>query len=65
MDERDIISIVWHQEDDQVDLIYAQGEPDRLVGSRTVVAELAENLGLVVVATPPGTIRWAPRPPTP
>jgi hypothetical protein len=58
MDEREITSVVWYQEDDQVDLIYAEGEPDRLVGTRTVVAELAENLGLVVVATPPGTIRW-------
>jgi hypothetical protein len=62
MDEREITSIVWHHEDDQVDLMYAEGKPDRLVGAQTVVADLAENLGLVVVATPPGTIRWE-RPP--
>ena len=64
MAEREIVSIVWHESDDQVDLVYAQGEADRLVGHRIVVAELAESAGLVVVPGPPRTICWArePRP---
>jgi hypothetical protein len=58
MAERDIDSIVWHQEGDQVDLHYLEGEPDRLVGAETVVAELADSVGLTIVPSPPGTIRW-------
>jgi hypothetical protein len=58
MAERDIASIVWHQEGDQVDLHYLEGEPDRLVGAETVVAELAASVGLTLVPSPPGTIRW-------
>ena len=55
MTEREITSIVWHQPGDQVDLIYGEGEPDHLVGSQSVAAELARSVGLVSVPTPPGT----------
>ena len=62
MAEREIASIVWHEESDRVDLIYVEGRPDRLIGARQVVAELAENVGLVSVPAPPGTVRWERRP---
>ncbi len=58
MAEREIASIVWHEANDQVDLIYLEGQPDRLIGARHVVAELAESVGLVSVPAPPGTARW-------
>ena len=58
MAERDIASIVWHKKGDQVDLHYVEGEPDRLVGAESVVAELADGVGLTLVPSPPGTIRW-------
>jgi hypothetical protein len=58
MTEREIASIVWHQVGDQVDLIYVEGEPDRLVGAQSVAAELAQSVGLTISSTPPGTIRW-------
>ncbi|HEY5024670.1 MAG TPA: hypothetical protein VII76_06820 [Acidimicrobiales bacterium] len=58
MAERDIVTIVWHQLDDQVVLFYAEGEPDHLVGAQPVVAELARSVGLKITPTPPGTIRW-------
>ena len=45
-----------------VDLVYDDGEPDRLVGTRAVVAELARSVGLVTVPAPPGTVRWARAP---
>ena len=59
MAEREIVSIVWYQEGDQVDVHYLEGEPDRLVGSETVVAQLADSVRLTIVPSPPGTIRWA------
>jgi len=60
--EREIASIVWHEDGEVVDLVYAEREPDHLVGTRAVVAELARSVGLVTVPAPPGTVRWA-RPP--
>ena len=58
MAEREIISIIWHQQGDQVDLVYLAGESDRLVGAQDVVAELARSVGLVSVPSASGTIRW-------
>ncbi len=62
MAEREIASIVWHEDGEVVDLVYDDGEPDRLVGTRAVVAELARSVGLVTVPAPPGTVRWARAP---
>jgi hypothetical protein len=56
--EREIVSIIWHQQGDQVDLVYLEGESDRLVGAQDVVAELARSAGLVSVPSASGTIRW-------
>ena len=61
MPEREIASIVWHERGEQVDLIYVEGEPDRLVGSRAVVTELALSVGLTTVPAPAGMIRWVRR----
>jgi hypothetical protein len=58
MAERDIVTIVWHELDDEVVLFYAEGEPDHLVGAQSVVAELARSVGLKISPAPPGTIRW-------
>jgi len=57
--DREITGIVWYEAGEVVDLVYLDGEPDRLVGTRAVVAELARSVGLVIVPAPPGTIRWA------
>jgi len=56
--EREIVSIIWHQRGDQVDLVYIEGESDRLVGAHDVVAELARSVGLISVPSASGTIRW-------
>jgi hypothetical protein len=61
MAEREIVGIVWHQLGDVVDLIYVDGGPDRLVGALPVVTELADSVGLVIVPTPSGTVRWIRR----
>lgn len=58
MAEREIVSIIWHERGDQVDLVYIEGESDRLVGARDVVAELARSVGLISVPSASGTIRW-------
>jgi hypothetical protein len=62
--EREIAIIEWREDGEVIDLVYSEGEPDRLVGTRAVVAELARSVGLVTVPAPSGTVRWA-RPPEP
>lgn len=58
MAELEIASIVWHEAGDRVELIYVEGHSEQLIGARHVVAELAENVGLVSAPGPPGTVRW-------
>ena len=58
MAEREITSIVWRHDGERIDVIYVDGEPDRLIGTRGVAAELAESVGLTVTPTPPGVVRW-------
>jgi hypothetical protein len=64
MAEREIASIVWHQVGHHIDVIYVEGEPDRITGAQIVATQLAESVGLAVVPTPPGTIRWIRHPET-
>lgn len=64
MAEREIASIVWHQHGHHIDVIYVEGEPDRITGAQIVATQLAESVGLAVVPTPPGTIRWTRHPET-
>jgi len=56
--EREISCVVWRHEGERIDVIYVDGEPDRLTGTRGVAAELAESVGLTVTPTPPGVERW-------
>jgi hypothetical protein len=47
-----------------LDVIYVEGEPDRIIGAQIVATQLAASVGLAIVPTPPGTIRWIRDPET-
>jgi hypothetical protein len=64
MAAREIASIVWHQFGHHIDVIYVEGEPDRIIGAEIVATQLAESVGLATVPTAPGTIRWIRNPET-
>jgi hypothetical protein len=64
MHEREIASIVWHQLGHRIEVIYVEGEPDHITGAQIVAAQLAESVGLAIVTTPPGTLRWVRDPET-
>jgi len=64
MAERQIASIVWHQSGHHIEVIYVEGEPDRMVGAEQVATELAENAGLRLVSTGDGKFRWTQDPDT-
>jgi hypothetical protein len=61
---REIASIIWHQLGHHIDVIYVEGEPDHIIGAQIVAAQLAESVGLAIVPTLPGTIRWIRHPET-
>jgi len=65
MAERGINSIVWHHGRDRIDVIYVEGDTDRLWGSESVAVVLANNAGLTAVSAPEGTRRWVRDPDDP
>ena len=64
MPEREIASIVWHQAGHHIDVIYVDGDPERLVRPEMYAAELALKEKLRVVPTADGTVRWVQDPDT-
>jgi hypothetical protein len=58
MTERDITSVVWHERHHRIDVIYVEGDSDRLWGSEAVAVVLAKNAGLSAVNAPVGTREW-------
>ena len=62
MAEREIVSVVWHERDDLIYVIYAEEDPDRMVALQTVAADLAREAGLSMVPAPDGICRWVREP---
>ncbi len=65
MAEREIASIVWDERDDQICVAYVEDEPDHMVATQVVAAELARDAGLSLVSAPVGTYKWVRDPGTP
>ncbi len=58
--ERAIVGLVWHEDSERVEITYAEGgEPDSVTGAREVIEALARDIGLTVVESAEGTVRWA------
>lgn len=64
MPEREIVAIVWHVHTHSIDLVYVDGHPDTLMGTRKMAAQMAEGFGLELIPTSEGTVLWV-RPETP
>jgi hypothetical protein len=64
MADRDIASIVWHEQGHRIDVKYFEGDAEHFSGSRDVAAVLAREEGLGLVPTPEDTVRWARDPDT-
>jgi hypothetical protein len=56
--EREIVAVVWHEHTHSIDVVYVEGHPDTLMGTRKMAAQMAEGFGLDLVSTPAGTILW-------
>jgi hypothetical protein len=60
--EREIVAVVWHEHTHSIDVVYDEGHPDTLMGTRKMAAQMAEGFGLDPVPTDPGTILWVREP---
>ena len=56
--EREINSIVWHSPDRRIEIIYASGEPDRLMAAPEVARAFADDVGLPLAASTNEAVRW-------
>ena len=57
-DQREIISVVWKELGDRIEVTYAEGDSDRVRGGLSVAANIAQGAGLTVVYTRDGMSRW-------
>jgi len=58
MTEREITSIIWHPRRNAIRVAYIHGDPEQLVGSVEMAAQLAEKADLERVSAPVGTALW-------
>ncbi len=59
MAEREVVAVVWHPHTHSVDVVYVDGHPDTLMGTRKMAAQMAEGLGLELVPASSDTVLWA------
>ena len=64
MAEYEIASVVWDERDNQIHVTYVEDEPDHMVATQFVAAELARDAGLSIVAAPDGIRQWVQNPRT-
>ena len=56
---REIVGIVWYSyRPDWYELVYADGDSERIPGTQVDAAELANAAGMTLVPTRDGTVRW-------
>ena len=54
MAEREIVAVVWHEHTRTIDMVYEDGHPDTLMGTKKMAAQMAEGFGLDLCPTPTG-----------
>jgi len=61
-DQREIVRVVWKELGSRIEVIYADGESDRVRASQVVAADIAKDAGLTEVPTRDGMARWVKDP---
>ena len=56
--EREIVAIVWHEHTHSIDMVYVDGHPDTLMGTKKMAAQMAGGFGLDLIPTSTGTVLW-------
>ena len=63
-DQREIVSVVWKELGNRIEVTYAEGKSDRVRAGPAVAADIARDAGLTVVPTRDGMARWVKDPDT-
>jgi len=58
MPDREIVAVVWDQQEHDIQVIYLGSDPHHLFGSEEVATALALSAGLNSVLAPEGVRRW-------
>ncbi|HEY5025883.1 MAG TPA: hypothetical protein VII76_12970 [Acidimicrobiales bacterium] len=58
MAEREVVAVMWRRHTHSIDVVFVEGQPDTLMGTQKMAAQMAEGFGLELVPTNPGTILW-------
>jgi hypothetical protein len=58
MGKREIAKVLWHRRGNYLNVTFAAGDREQLVGSWEMAAKLAEEAGLSLVPTADDTVRW-------
>ena len=64
MANHEIASVVWDERDHQIYVTYVDDEPDHMLATQLIAAELARDAGLNVVVAPNGICQWVRNPAT-
>ena len=64
MTEREIVAVVWHEHTHSIDVVYGEGHPDTLMGTRKMAGQMAAGFDLELIPTAAGTILWVRPPPS-
>ena len=62
MSEHEISHVVWDENHRRIEVMFAEGEPARMLTDELVATVLARDAGLVLVDTSPGVMRWSANP---
>jgi len=57
-DQREIVSVVWKELGNRIEVTYAEGESQRVRAGPALAADIARDAGLTVVPTRDGMARW-------
>jgi len=58
MAAREIAGVVWHGDSHHIELIYAEGKSEVLIGTASMAGTLARESGLIEVMTRQGRHCW-------
>ena len=62
MAEREVVAVVWHLHTHSIDIVYVEGHPDTLMGTRKMAGQMAEGYGLELAPASSDTILWVKDP---
>lgn len=61
--EHEIIRLVWQELGEHIYVVYADRDPDQLIGALEVASKFAAEVGLTLETDAHGSVQWGRPPP--